>query len=284
MKFALIAPAFAALLAGSASAMGAQSPSGMSGMESPQADMQAAAKDLQRAGSAFSSGAGSAQKSDQMSWSDFSQGKATSPRSQSRDPEGRFSPPLVGSPETGYAGTWTDPQTGDIVTSVIAPAPRQNEQTYSTPIVVEPDIGSWNYSNSNTQNGGYQWPVAPGSPGYPGSAPNYNSPTPPPHYYNPHPGGYYPPSRPNPPVGVQPGYRPLRPYPGGWHAGSLPPQPEYNIPGWKPFPPAGNRPYPGPVQPEYNIPGWKPFPPAGNQAFPPGGFGHQWRPAPRGAW
>ncbi|MBD5607484.1 MAG: hypothetical protein HDQ93_01360 [Desulfovibrio sp.] len=303
-NLALTAAFSAIIAAGSALAMAAQSMA--PGMENPQADMRAAAEDLEQASRAFSTGAGSAQKSDQMSWSDFSQGKIPAPaQAQHREESAQFTPPLVGSPETGYSGTWTDPATGDIVTSVIAPVPRQNDLSYSTPIVVQPDIGSWNYSNSYSQNGGAQWPVAPGNPGYPGSTPNYNVPPPPPQY-NPHPGGYYPPHYPNPPVGVQPGYRPLRPYPGGNPGGGqvsrppsppnsggnpgnpgqpLPPaQPEYNIPGWKPFPPAGNRPYPGPVQPEYNIPGWKPFPPAGNQAYPPGGFRRPPRPAPRGAW
>lgn len=283
---ALIASVSAIIAAGSALTTAAQSAN--PGMENPQADMRMAAEDLEGAGRAFAADAASAQKSDQMSWSDFSQGKGAAPAQAPRRDQGeRFAPPLVGSPETGYAGTWTDPSNGDVVTSVIAPAPRQTDQSYSTPIVVQPDIGSWNYSNSYPPNGGNQWPVAPGNPGYPGPTPNYNTPPPPPPY-NPHPGGYYPPPRPNPPFGVQPGYRPLRPYPGANQGkpGQIPPppRPDYNIPGWKPFPPAGNRPYPGPNQPEYNIPGWKPFPPAGNQAYPPGGFRPPHRFPPRGAW
>ncbi|MDE5832254.1 MAG: hypothetical protein K2H64_04600 [Desulfovibrio sp.] len=310
IKFALVPSALAVFLAGSALAMASQSPGSMGALESPNLDMQEAARDLERAGQAFSAGATAAgqlsgQQSDQMSWSDFSKGKVAAPRTARPEKE-RFEPPLVGSPETGYAGTWTDPATGDIVTSVIAPAPRQTDSYSQTPIVIQPDIGSWNYSGSaSSQTGNYQWPAAPGSPGYPESAPNYNvAPPPPSQYYPQHPGGYYPPTRPNPPAGVQPGYRPLRPNPvGGWQQGGAngpyppqgaypggaaqparPSQPEFNIPGWKPFPPSGNRPYPGGVQPEYNIPGWKPFPPAGNQAYPPRGGGDPGRPAPRGAW
>lgn len=250
--------------------------------ESPRADMREAARDLERAGQAFSAEVQSgAQNQSQTSWSDYAQGKATTGLGGGAVQQ---TPGLVGSPETGYAGVWTDPDNGDIVTTVIAPTRRPVDNYADTPIVVQPDIGAWNNYNYGSQGYNPQWSVAPGSPGYPGSHPGQRPyPGPPsggyypsPGHYPPH-GGYYPPSGPNPPPGVNPNYRPLRPNPGGNNA-QRPPKPEFNIPGWKPFPPIGNRPFPGPVQPEYNIPGWKPFPPAGNGAYPPG---RSWG---RGAW
>ena len=38
----------------------------------------------------------------------------------------------------GFAGTWRDPETGDIITSVIAPRQPQPEQ--NTPVIVAPQI------------------------------------------------------------------------------------------------------------------------------------------------
>lgn len=62
----------------------------------------------------------------------------------------------------GYAGTWRDPETGDIVTSVIAPR-RPQEQTQQQPIYIAPQIDpNWpgnGYGNSgwpSGSNGG--WP------------------------------------------------------------------------------------------------------------------------------
>lgn len=259
----------------------------------------------------------SSQKNGQTSWSDAARGKTSNGTSLPQgDPRESA---LQGSPETGYAGTWTDPATGDIITSVIAPTPRPDSYQ-STPIIVEPQIApSWGgYSNSGWQQN--SWPVTPDSPGYPdpgfqqppsAGGPGFN-----PNQWG---SGYYPPQGGNynpgfkPPQNFNPNYRPLRPQPGHpqqppqngaiWQpnrpvypseGGAMPPQPEYNIPGWKPFPPENNQavpPYGRPPQagfqpqPEYNIPGWKPFPPENNR-YPtprpqPEGYGPR-PPQPRG--
>lgn len=263
----------------------------------PQADMLAAEKEFEEAGKAFeatSKATGNlSQKTGQMSWSDFASGKTRQIPDTGQTSTANAMPQLQGSPETGYAGTWTDPANGDIVTTVIAPRPQQNSYP-SQPIIVQPDVDGWNYAQNN---GGYlpQWPVAPGNPGYPGTPPaQYPGGSMPPQYY-PQPGPSY---FPHLPSGVQPGYRPLRPtqrppsasLPGQNPAGNMPPTPEYNIPGWKPFPPSGNQApmYPAggptPPTPEYNIPGWKPFPPSGNQAYPPRPFNGMRPPMPRGAY
>ncbi|MDE7370838.1 MAG: hypothetical protein K2N07_03675, partial [Desulfovibrio sp.] len=56
----------------------------------------------------------------------------------------------------GYAGTWRDPETGDIVTSVIAPR-RPQEQTQQPPIYIAPQIDpDWpanGYGNSGWPTG-----------------------------------------------------------------------------------------------------------------------------------
>ncbi|MDE7241898.1 hypothetical protein [Desulfovibrio sp.] len=58
----------------------------------------------------------------------------------------------------GYAGTWRDPETGDIVTSVIAPR-RPQEQAQQQPIYIAPQIDpAWpgnGYGNSGWNSG---WP------------------------------------------------------------------------------------------------------------------------------
>lgn len=192
---------------------------------------------------------------------------------------------LQGTPETGYAGTWKDPATGDIITSVIAPAPRpDNTQTY--PMLIEPVVnGSDWYSGSDTwnpilngSNSGWQpsgWPQWPGYPGDPGYMP-----PPPPHAPRPVPPGV-PPNQPynptfpthnpyNPswtpfPPPEHPGYRPLRPNnPSVWKPG----QPGFNPqnPAWRPAPPPskpgfGHGPYPA-------APAWRPnTPPPPNPGF-----------------
>ncbi|WP_297825700.1 hypothetical protein [uncultured Desulfovibrio sp.] len=134
----------------------------------------------------------------------------------------------------GFAGTWRDPETGDIITSVIAPRqPLPQEQ--NGPLIVAPQI----------YPGGGQSPFPPGG----GVQPPY-PPGPPP---RPYPG---PPPRPYP--GPPPGFRPDWP-------GARPPIP--STPGWRPpqYPGSPPRPYPGfqPGQPGVmppgqSTPGWRP--------------------------
>lgn len=179
------------------------------------------------------------------------------------DPRGQA---LQGSPETGYAGTWKDPATGDIMTSVIAPAPRQDNVQQAYPIIVEPQVSGsgWYQGNSGwapVWNGsGSGWQQPPGNwpqwPGYPGDS-GYLPPPPPPPAPNmrPVPPGV-PPNQPynpdfptynpyNPswtpfPPPEHPGYRPLRPNnPSIWKPGQPwnPGQPGQNTgPGQRPFP------------------------------------------------
>lgn len=278
---------------------------------SPQRDMREAQRDLEAAARDFPNAnpAGSSQKTGRINWSDLPAAAAPQP-SGTKTPAANPSPAtLQGSPETGYAGTWTDPATGDIVTSVIAPRRQQPSYQSTMPIIVEPDISSWGYSGNQGWQGGYgpqqgqswpQWPNNPGEPGYPGPG------NPPSQYPGPMPmrpmnpmapmGPSY--AHPSLPPGYQPGYRPLRPQPhpgqgnpgGIWNPnmpawpsepGGKPQTPEFNIPDWKPFPPANNQ--WAPNAPEYNIPGWKPFPPSNNQFRPPRpGFGAPGMMGPRG--
>lgn len=287
---------------------------------SPGKEMRQAEREFEKAGAEFSKGETQtgAQRTGQTSWSDV----ATHPARGSHkvDPPKGDDPrasALQGSPETGYAGTWTDPATGDIITSVIAPQPAQN-QTQNYPIVIEPVVGggdwgynsdSWNNNNNWGYNNGWpQWPGYVGEPGY-GTAPP--PPPPPPGGFNP---GFNPPPtpgfRPNvPPFGPNgvgpnithpfpppphPGYRPLRPTP---PHGFIPPKPGNNPGIWQPGmrppvnnwnpgrPPANNwgpgTPPPPPPPPAFNPnPGFMPGNPPGWKPLPmrPGGQG--WGPAP----
>lgn len=200
---------------------------------------------------------------------------------------------LHGSPSTGYAGTWKDPATGDIITSVIAPQPAQ-AQSQDYPIIVSPQVGSWGSSysgdwdsgNWNPGNwnpgwqGGYQgpWQGYPGNNGYPpppppgwnGLPPNsgIGGPTTWPGYLPTHPVYPHPPFPPN---GYNPHYRPLKPgppqhaFPGG------PRPPQNGFPGANPPPPPSG--FPGGVKPPQNgFPGPNPPPPS------PGNNGSLWRP------
>lgn len=130
---------------------------------------------------------------------------------------------LQGSPETGYAGTWKDPATGDIVTSVIAPTPQPSaSQTQNYPIIVEPQVsgtgwgGNWSGSNGSWNPEWPQWPGYPGNNGYPvppPTQPSYPKPEPP--FPGPVSGNWHQPfpvpQPPNQAPPFPPGYRPLRP-------------------------------------------------------------------------
>lgn len=207
---------------------------------------------------------------------------------------------LQGSPETGYAGTWKD-RNGDIMTSVIAPAPQPNT-TQNYPMVIEPVVNGsdwyagnntwnpvWNGQNTPPPSGWPQWPGYPGDPGYapppppPGPGMRPVPPGVPPNQpYNP----YYPTHNPyNPswtpfPPPEHPGYRPLRPNPPpAWKPGQPGPRP--NNPGWRPNTPPRPGVGPGPTPPNN---GWQPGPPP-NQGWRPNippnnGFGPGFKPLP----
>lgn len=226
-------------------------------------EFEAAASQLDEAAREFNQAAGqnSAQQDGKVPYSGMTASPEAKPQT-SASPVDPRNQALTGSPETGYAGTWTDPATGDIITSVIAPTPPQNQgNAQSWPIVVEPNVSpDWGSGWSNGYYGGSDyWPQWPNNPGNPG----YGTPPPPPPHYQPHPYPYPPqPVAPMPalPGNFQPGYRPLHP-----GAPRPPMAGNPNHPVWG-NPPAG-APWPGqlPMQPG-NAPGWggAPMPPAGN--------------------
>lgn len=203
--------------------------------------------------------------------------------------------------ENGYMGTYTD-SNGDIVTSVIAPKrPQQDTQDY--PIIVEPQIGGYDWNGGSY--GGYGWngggfrPLPPpqpmpgqqgfnpgwyGGPGNPGNTPGWR----------PHPGfdgpgrpdGYDRPGRPDIPG------RPGRPgFPGNpsiWQPGMNPPNwndgPDRPGSGnWTPPPGWQGRPEPGPGAGPGNTPGWQGGSGSSwNPPTAPPGTGPNWRPNPPG--
>lgn len=201
-----------------------------------------------------------------------------------------------GSPETGYAGTWSDPATGDIITSVIAPSPQySNGQAQNYPIVIEPQVYGTGWSGSDTsssgssswqggwQNDSPQWPGHPGDNGYP-------PPPPPPPASNPGLSGYpsygpfpgYVPNNPVPPFPT--GHRPLRPTagpgmmpnPGGPGPSGMPGQPGYpGVPPTTGWPPSYQPAPPNAWQP--NAPGTPGWVPPSNQPAPP----NAWQPKPQ---
>lgn len=234
--------------------------------------MQGAEKDFQRAEEDFrkAANANAAQTTATMPLSGINAqtsstyaGSGSSATAAAQTMAGSSSSAMFGSPETGYAGTWTD-QNGDIITSVIAPTPRQSQNYSQYPIVIEPSIGSWNSSGgsgSNSSGNNPQWPTTPDNPGW-GTFPGSNSapPPPPPAFAGPgsYPGQNFYPSPPLPP-NFHPGYRPLYPpAPGHWQnpggpgampgGASRPPSPPFGAfppppgGGWGPGRPSGNYP------------------------------------------
>lgn len=120
----------------------------------------------------------------------------------------------------GFAGTWRDPETGDIITSVIAPRqPLPQEQ--SGPLIVAPQIYPGGGQSPFPPGGGVQPPYPPGPPPrpYPGPTPGFRP--------------DWPGAR--PPVPSTPGWRPPqhtgpppRPYP-GFQPGWRPPVPRNSV-------------------------------------------------------
>lgn len=103
--------------------------------------------------------------------------------------------------DAGFAGTWRDPATGDIITSVIAPR-RPQEQTQQPPLYIAPQIGpDWPGGSTGwTPGGNPGWNPGWTPGGNPGWNPGWNPGPPPP--------GLMPPA--NPPSGP-PSVRPPRP-------------------------------------------------------------------------
>lgn len=185
----------------------------------------------------------------------------------------------------GYAGTWKDPETGDIITSVIAPR-RPQEQTQQPPIYIAPQIdpqwpggyatsgwpggsnGGWQQGGNSGWNNGWQPAPPPGAP-YPGQnfpgqpypgqpSPGYGPGQNPPGQAMP---GPYPPGQPYP--GQQPGQNyPGQNFPGQPSPGQYPPgqgYPAQAAPGLTP-PPAAQPGFRPPQQPERPAPGGLPLP------------------------
>lgn len=118
----------------------------------------------------------------------------------------------------GFAGTWRDPATGDIITSVIAPR-RPQEQTQQPPIYIAPQIEpDWPGGTSGPQPGGNTgwnpgWTPGGNTGWAPGWNPGWNPGPPPP--------GLLPPAvPPSAPPSVRPPFRPPQPSPP-----SVPPSP-----------------------------------------------------------
>ncbi len=185
----------------------------------------------------------------------------------------------------GYAGTWRDPETGDIVTSVIAPR-RPREQAQQPPIYVAPQIDpDWpanGYGNSgwpNGWNGGWNGGAQPGwTPGAPpGGAPGWGQSW--------RPGqGPLPPGMGRPPSAmVPPAGPPSLPPQAGQPGGRPPQQPDRPGPGGLPLPGMQPGMQPGAQPPQGNGQPGAVRPPAngqqGNWQGPPPNWRPQnWRP------
>lgn len=298
------------LLAAGPASSSVNAASGASPLSGAEAGLGAAEKQFEQAEKQFENGVpakedkaahNSAQKNGRMSWSEANNPQTATQQAQPQNQADPRSQALQGSPETGYSGTWRDPATGDIITSVIAPRPPQGQNYQNYPIVVEPNVGGdWGYSGGGYDtgwNGGYpQWPVGPENPGYgpfPGPVPPGPMPPPPPPMQMPNASNGFMPLP--PPPDFNPGYRPLRPQPGGqpWQPGNpgVPKPPQWGQPGFNPGMPGqpgfnpgvpkppqwgqpsnpGMPPQPGaPRPPQWGQPGFNPGMP-GQPGFNPGG-------------
>lgn len=271
----LCSPAFSA-------AMGGTSGNSAQAASAPDSGMQQAQQELNQAAAEFNQA--EKQSANQQTKQTPLSEALSAPQAQTQDTGNQKDPrnqALQGSPATGYAGTWTDPATGDIMTSVIAPAPQPSQQNY--PMIIEPQVagGSW---YGSAQNDWQQWPTSPDNPGYPPyGGQNYgnngqNAPYP--GWMPPYPGQPYPGFNPYPGMN----------YPPGWWAGQQSGRPPFN-PNYRPLVPPQHQPnQPGnwPQQPGYNPgqPGFNPGqPPVANNPGslwnPGAGFpGNSMQPAP----
>lgn len=164
----------------------------------------------------------------------------------------------------GFAGTWRDPATGDIITSVIAPR-NPGSQQYDAPIIIEPQV------SPNGWGGGSSWGGSSGGGGVYYVSPNQS--------YSglETPGGYGAPPPPPPGAGFGPGWSnrpgPGTPPPG---PGFGPGQNGWPNPGWNQNNFGGMKPPPG----SWQGPGWNQGPGNGPGPRPPMGQGQ--RPLPPG--
>ena len=253
---------------------------------------QSAGKDLQKAEKEFAAAGNVVDEgtTGRTTWSQLgdsaaeqAQPEAEAPAKAGKSPQAKRQPAkMPGAQVTsntapgydGYMGTYVDPDNGDIVTSVIAPTRRNQNQDYQNyPIIIEPDVSGWgNNWNNGWNNSGWAGPHGPGQqvPGYPyppaypgfqpsGQVPGYPFPPSPPGYgpappppngpnYAPSlPGQGNPPGNPNNPGGLMPPVPPPGPGfgPGPAIKPPVPPKPNFG-PGYPPLLPPqsgpGNRP------------------------------------------
>lgn len=282
---ALCLPLFMAAPAFGASGPAADFSEGQRNLDAAGKDLQKAEKEFAAAGNVVDEGTTGRTTWSQLgdSAAEQAQPEAEAPAEAGKSPQAKRQPAkMPGAQVTsntapgydGYMGTYVDPDNGDIVTSVIAPTRRNQNQDYQNyPIIIEPDVSGWgNNWNNGWNNSGWAGPHGPGQqvPGYPyppaypgfqpsGQVPGYPFPPSPPGYgpappppngpnYAPSlPGQGNPPGNPNNPGGLMPPVPPPGPGfgPGPAINPPVPPKPNFG-PGYPPLLPPqsgpGNRP------------------------------------------
>ena len=282
---ALCLPLFMAAPAFGASGPAADFSEGQRNLDAAGKDLQKAEKEFAAAGNVVDEGTTGRTTWSQLgdSAAEQAQPEAEAPAKAGKSPQAKRQPAkMPGAQVTsntapgydGYMGTYVDPDNGDIVTSVIAPTRRNQNQDYQNyPIIIEPDVSGWgNNWNNGWNNSGWAGPHGPGQqvPGYPyppaypgfqpsGQVPGYPFPPSPPGYgpappppngpnYAPSlPGQGNPPGNPNNPGGLMPPVPPPGPGfgPGPAIKPPVPPKPNFG-PGYPPLLPPqsgpGNRP------------------------------------------
>ncbi len=282
---ALCLPLFMAAPAFGASGPAADFSEGQRNLDAAGKDLQKAEKEFAAAGNVVDEGTTGRTTWSQLgdSAAEQAQPEAEAPAEAGKSPQAKRQPAkMPGAQVTsntapgydGYMGTYVDPDNGDIVTSVIAPTRRNQNQDYQNyPIIIEPDVSGWgNNWNNGWNNSGWAGPHGPGQqvPGYPyppaypgfqpsGQVPGYPFPPSPPGYgpappppngpnYAPSlPGQGNPPGNPNNPGGLMPPVPPPGPGfgPGPAIKPPVPPKPNFG-PGYPPLLPPqsgpGNRP------------------------------------------
>ena len=282
---ALCLPLFMAAPAFGASGPAADFSEGQRNLDAAGKDLQKAEKEFAAAGNVVDEGTTGRTTWSQLgdSAAEQAQPEAEAPAEAGKSPQAKRQPAkMPGAQVTsntapgydGYMGTYVDPDNGDIVTSVIAPTRRNQNQDYQNYlIIIEPDVSGWgNNWNNGWNNSGWAGPHGPGQqvPGYPyppaypgfqpsGQVPGYPFPPSPPGYgpappppngpnYAPSlPGQGNPPGNPNNPGGLMPPVPPPGPGfgPGPAINPPVPPKPNFG-PGYPPLLPPqsgpGNRP------------------------------------------
>ena len=316
---ALCLPLFMAAPAFGASGPAADFSEGQRNLDAAGKDLQKAEKEFAAAGNVVDEGTTGRTTWSQLgdSAAEQAQPEAEAPAKAGKSPQAKRQPAkMPGAQVTsntapgydGYMGTYVDPDNGDIVTSVIAPTRRNQNQDYQNyPIIIEPDVSGWgNNWNNGWNNSGWAGPHGPGQqvPGYPyppaypgfqpsGQVPGYPFPPSPPGYgpappppngpnYAPSlPGQGNPPGNPNNPGGLMPPVPPPGPGfgPGPAIKPPVPPKPNFG-PGYPPLLPPqsgpGNRPGFGHGPNFGHRPSFGPGPNFGHRP----GFGPGMRPGP----